>query len=278
MPPRYLLSLSEAAARWSVSSFDVVTWALEELLALSIAPPPVRIGPTEFLSGLVDVEPTHVLPLFRREAPTQTVPIRCVKDRDGELRWVAPRLSASSRSIASSKGINRLGQRRHVLPAVGGQDRAFRPVMTGIHSTPCSCAASTSMACRPLRPSWCGKCVTGLSVGTTNRHQTRAPSPERSGSCGRSCTGPSSALFLINDGADHLDVHREVADPGNLGSDVRPVHEPSSVTGEPRAGSETLRVVVCGRRIPREEPSGVIPAEQTQRASPPPAISRSPKA
>jgi hypothetical protein len=88
MPPRYLLSLSEAAARWSVSSFDVVTWALEELLALSIAPPPVRIGPTEFLSGLVDVEPTHVLPLFRREAPTQTVPIRCVKDRDGELRWI----------------------------------------------------------------------------------------------------------------------------------------------------------------------------------------------
>ncbi len=89
MPPRCLLSLLETAARWSVSAFDVVTWALEGLLSLSIASPPVRIGPAEFLSGVVDVEPTYVLPLFRRDgAPMQSVSIRCVRNSDKKPCWI----------------------------------------------------------------------------------------------------------------------------------------------------------------------------------------------
>jgi hypothetical protein len=88
MPPRYLFSLSEAAARWFVSPFDIVAWALEGLIALSIAIPPVRTGHADFLCGLIDIEPAHVLPLFRANGSTQTVPIRCVKSHNGERCWI----------------------------------------------------------------------------------------------------------------------------------------------------------------------------------------------
>src|SRR5947209_5616572 len=50
LPPRFFYCLAEAAARWSVIPFDVVGWASEGLLALSIALPPVKTGPSETIS------------------------------------------------------------------------------------------------------------------------------------------------------------------------------------------------------------------------------------
>jgi hypothetical protein len=79
LPPRSFYCLNEVAARWSVSGFDVIGWATEGLIALSAAIPPVMAG-TGMISGLVDVEAPHLLPLFRRDGtPTQSVTIRRVK-------------------------------------------------------------------------------------------------------------------------------------------------------------------------------------------------------
>lgn len=89
LPPRSFHSLAEVAIRWSVMPFDVVGWCTEGLLALSIALPPVKIGPSETLSGLVDVEGAHVLPLFRKDgAPNSTVVIRRIKANGHELQWI----------------------------------------------------------------------------------------------------------------------------------------------------------------------------------------------
>jgi hypothetical protein len=89
LPPRSFHSLTEIAIRWSVTPFDVIGWSIDGLLALSIALPPVKTGPSETLSGLADVEAAHLLPLFRRDgAPSPTVAIRRVKAGDG-FRWIA---------------------------------------------------------------------------------------------------------------------------------------------------------------------------------------------
>jgi hypothetical protein len=90
LPPRAFYSLTEAAARWSVTPFDVIGWATDGLLALSIALPPVKTGPDETLSGLVDIEAPHALPLFRRDgAPSPTVAIRRVKANENDFRWIS---------------------------------------------------------------------------------------------------------------------------------------------------------------------------------------------
>lgn len=89
LPPRSFYSLNEVAARWSVTPFDLIGWSTDGLLELSIAVPPVKTGPSESLSGLVDVEAAHLLPLFRREGtPSPTVAIRRVKLGDNDFRWI----------------------------------------------------------------------------------------------------------------------------------------------------------------------------------------------
>src|SRR5579875_3451052 len=89
LPPRSFHSLTEIAIRWSVTPFDVIGWSTDGLHALSIALPPVKIGPSETLSGLADVEAAHLLPLFRRDgAPSPTVAIRRVKAGDNDFRWI----------------------------------------------------------------------------------------------------------------------------------------------------------------------------------------------
>jgi hypothetical protein len=90
LPPRSFYSLTEIAIRWSVNPFDVIGWSTDGLLALSIALPPVKTGPSETLSGLADVEAAHLLPLFRRDgAPSPSVAIRRVKAGDNAFRWIA---------------------------------------------------------------------------------------------------------------------------------------------------------------------------------------------
>ncbi|HWV42822.1 hypothetical protein [Pseudorhodoplanes sp.] len=89
LPPRSFYSLTEVAVRWSVMPFDVIGWSTDGLLALSIAVPPVKTEPAETLSGLVDVEAPHLLPLFRRDgAPSPTVVVRRLKAGEGAFCWI----------------------------------------------------------------------------------------------------------------------------------------------------------------------------------------------
>jgi len=89
LPPRSFHSITEVAIRWSVAPFDVVGWCTDGLIALSLALPPVKTGPSEMISGLVDIDGAHVLPLFRRDgAPSATVAIRWVKSEGNDLRWI----------------------------------------------------------------------------------------------------------------------------------------------------------------------------------------------
>jgi hypothetical protein len=65
LPPRPFHSLSDIANRWSVVPIDLVGWAAEGLLALSIAAPPVKTHASKVLCDLVEIAGTDVLPLFR---------------------------------------------------------------------------------------------------------------------------------------------------------------------------------------------------------------------
>jgi hypothetical protein len=89
LPPRSFYSLPELALRWSVPPFDLVGWATEDLLSLSILLPPVVAEAAETISGLVDVEGAHVFPLFRRDStPTPSITIRRVKPQGRDFRWI----------------------------------------------------------------------------------------------------------------------------------------------------------------------------------------------
>jgi hypothetical protein len=90
LPPRSFYSLTEVAIRWSATPFDVIGWSTDGLLALSIALPAVKVGSSETVSGITDVEAPHLLPLFRRDgAPSPTVAIRRVKAGGSEFHWIA---------------------------------------------------------------------------------------------------------------------------------------------------------------------------------------------
>lgn len=89
LPPRSFYCLTEVSARWSVTPFDVIGWSTEKMLALSVALPPVKAGPADTISGVVDVEAPNLLPLFRRDGtPSPTVAIRRVKSKGREFQWI----------------------------------------------------------------------------------------------------------------------------------------------------------------------------------------------
>jgi hypothetical protein len=90
LPPRSFYCIAEVAVRWSATPFDVIGWSTEQLLAISVALPPVKLANGGTVSGLVDVEGIDLLPLFRRDAlPSQSVPIRRVKDGAQGFNWIS---------------------------------------------------------------------------------------------------------------------------------------------------------------------------------------------
>lgn len=90
MPPRLFYSLHDAATRWGVTPFDAIGWAMEGYLTISVALTPVETGQAETLSGVVDIEAAHVFPLFRRDMPSRSAAIRCVrKPGEDEPVWIA---------------------------------------------------------------------------------------------------------------------------------------------------------------------------------------------
>src|ERR1041385_2238884 len=84
LPPPSFHSLDELARRWDVTPFEIVGWSAEGLIALSVLLPPVRLEGCAMFSGLADLEPAHILPLFRQDAaPGASVAIRWFRSGDG---------------------------------------------------------------------------------------------------------------------------------------------------------------------------------------------------
>ena len=65
LPPRPLYTLTDVAIRWSAMPIDVVGWATDGLLVLSIAVPPVRTISSRMVCDVVNVSGTDIRPLFR---------------------------------------------------------------------------------------------------------------------------------------------------------------------------------------------------------------------
>ena len=87
LPPRPFHALSDIANRWSVVPIDIVGWASEGLLALSVAAPPVKTASSRILCDLAEIAGTDVLPLFRPDgAKLESVCIRRIRAH-GETEW-----------------------------------------------------------------------------------------------------------------------------------------------------------------------------------------------
>jgi len=87
LPPRPFHSLSDIAIRWGVMPIDIVGWAADGLLALSIAVLPTKTASSRILCDLVEIAAIDVLPLFRPNgARSENVTIQRARAK-GEADW-----------------------------------------------------------------------------------------------------------------------------------------------------------------------------------------------
>jgi hypothetical protein len=82
-----LYTLHDVAIRWSALAIDVVGWAADGLLTLSIAIPPVKTISSRMICDLVNIAGTDVRPLFRPDGShLDVVSIRRIRG-PGESEW-----------------------------------------------------------------------------------------------------------------------------------------------------------------------------------------------
>ena len=87
LPPKPFHLLTDVAARWSVLPIDIVAWATEGLLALSVALPSVRTASSRTLSDFVEVAGSDLLPLFRSNGARVESVLICRIRVQGEAEW-----------------------------------------------------------------------------------------------------------------------------------------------------------------------------------------------
>ncbi|HET8638500.1 MAG TPA: hypothetical protein VFL96_16755, partial [Acidobacteriaceae bacterium] len=89
--PRPFHYIREVAECWSVSPIEIVDWAAEGLLALSVTVPPTKAASSGMLCGLVEVAGSDVRPLFLAEgAKSNAVAIKCLREHGAtEWQWIA---------------------------------------------------------------------------------------------------------------------------------------------------------------------------------------------
>ena len=91
LPPKCFHAVDEIAIRWGVQATDVVGWAIEGNLTLSVVFPFVE-AEAQRASGVVGVAAEDVLPLFRRdESAAAFVFLRRFRragEDDDEWRWI----------------------------------------------------------------------------------------------------------------------------------------------------------------------------------------------
>jgi hypothetical protein len=91
LPPRPFHPLTDIAIRWSVSAIDIVGWATDGWLALSIAAPPLKTRTSRIVCDLVEIAGTDILPLFRPEgAKLEKVSVRRIREHGGtDWQWIS---------------------------------------------------------------------------------------------------------------------------------------------------------------------------------------------
>ena len=91
LPPRPFHSLSDIAIRWNVMPIDIIGWAVDGLLALSVAAPPMKTQSSRVLCDLVEVAATDVFPLFRSDGGrSDKVSVRRARaQREAEWEWIS---------------------------------------------------------------------------------------------------------------------------------------------------------------------------------------------
>lgn len=91
LPPRPFQTVNEIAIRWSVMPIDVIGYAVDGLIALSIAASPMKTDSGKIICDLVEVAGADVLPLFRPHgAKPETVLLRRVRPHgESEWQWIS---------------------------------------------------------------------------------------------------------------------------------------------------------------------------------------------
>lgn len=88
LPPRYLWSLAEAAARWACMPADILGWAIAGHLELTAAIRTVSAGGQE-VSGMVAVPPEDLAQMFRRDGSgPASATIRRVREAEKGGGWL----------------------------------------------------------------------------------------------------------------------------------------------------------------------------------------------
>jgi hypothetical protein len=65
LPQRVFYHIHETAARWGCTVCDIAGWTTMGMLKIVTGIPPVLCG-EERVAGLISVDPTDILPMFRR--------------------------------------------------------------------------------------------------------------------------------------------------------------------------------------------------------------------
>jgi hypothetical protein len=145
--------LTDIAIRWSVMPLDIVGWATDELLALSVIVPPVRIE-SQLVSGLVNIAGADAFPLFRHNgAASQSIKLLRIREsHHSDWKWITDPIegiSASAADILIARAeIERFEQQYRLFAseaadngredklsiAEENQARAHRRIMNGTHS------------------------------------------------------------------------------------------------------------------------------------------------
>jgi hypothetical protein len=88
--PHLFHSIREVADHWSVSPIEIVDWAAEGLLALSVSVPSTKAVSSLGLCGLVEVAGADVRPLFLPEGTkSNAVAIKCLREHGAtEWQWI----------------------------------------------------------------------------------------------------------------------------------------------------------------------------------------------
>ena len=201
LPPRPFHTLSDIANRWSVVPIDIVGWASEGLLALSVAAPPVKTASSRILCDLVEIAGTDVLPLFRPDgAKLERVCIRRIRAH-GETEWqwisepaeglmiVAPDVLITRAEVAALRAAARSARWRIDLRHQTGKSNRPPPIRRpwrashgtiGTSSLSLSRAESMPTGCHRPRANWSAKCSIGSRRARTSTRPTRARSDARS--------------------------------------------------------------------------------------------------
>ena len=131
LPPRPFQTLNEIAIRWSVMPIDVIGYAVDGLIALSIAAPPMKTDSGKIICDLVEVAGADVLPLFRPHgAKPENVVIRRVRPHgDSEWQWISEPnegLLATSADVLVTRTEVQRFERKHAPGEVGASERQAR--------------------------------------------------------------------------------------------------------------------------------------------------------